>query len=541
MGDDSELLRQYADSRSEEAFAELVRRHIGSVYAVALRSVGGDAHLANDVTQEVFTDLARKAAPLSRRATLVGWLFVASRYAALKSVRSDQLQRMLGERAQSMTEHAVHPETEPAWEELRGVLDDAIHELNERDREAILLHFFDKRTYADLGTKLAITESGARMRVERALEKLRASLGRRGITSTGTALAVALGGQAAAAVPGALATAVTTAALAGAANSGGATLLILMSITKTQLAAAVAIAVTGAAILGVAQLREISALRAEKDSLQNEAATSSRRANDLAAKLANEDALVAKLNLQLSRQRDTGATVANPSADGAKILHIKDIIRDHPEYEALMRKDSRRSTLRMYGRAIAALNLAPNQAIQLKELLVERELASDDAREAAVQAGLKWDSKNSGKVLSEATKDLNQAITSLIGADGVEKLEGLKATNFYGSVNQVDEYALDMADAGASLSVEQAQALSQWLCEVANPDKNPDAGEPGYNDVDHSTWQSPLDQQFYAKAATILTPTQLQVLKASRSENNQRQAIIRSYTGNEDLPVMITD
>jgi RNA polymerase sigma factor (sigma-70 family) len=226
MGDDSELLRQYADSRSEEAFAELVRRHIGSVYAVALRSVGGDAHLANDVTQEVFTDLARKAAPLSRRATLVGWLFVASRYAALKSVRSDQLQRMLGERAQSMTEHAVHPETEPAWEELRGVLDDAIHELNERDREAILLHFFDKRTYADLGTKLAITESGARMRVERALEKLRASLGRRGITSTGTALAVALGGQAAAAVPGALATAVTTAALAGAANSGGATLLI---------------------------------------------------------------------------------------------------------------------------------------------------------------------------------------------------------------------------------------------------------------------------------------------------------------------------
>jgi hypothetical protein len=143
--------------------------------------------------------------------------------------------------------------------------------------------------------------------------------------------------------------------------------------------------------------------------------------------------------------------------------------------------------------------------------------------------------------LSEATKDLNQAITSLIGADGVEKLEGLKATNFYGSVNQVDEYALDMADAGASLSVEQAQALSQWLREVANPDKNPDAGEPGYNDVDHSTWQSPLDQQFYAKAATILTPTQLQVLKASRSENNQRQAIIRSYTGNEDLPVMITD
>jgi RNA polymerase sigma factor (sigma-70 family) len=540
MRDDSELLRHYADSRSEEAFSELVRRHIGFVYAVALRGVGGDSHLAKDVTQEVFTDLARKAAPLARRKTLAGWLFVASRFAASKSVRRDHQQRTLGERAQRMTEHAAHAEAEPAWEELRGVLDDAIHELNERDREAILLHFFDKRTYAELGARLSLTESGARMRVERALNKLRASLGRRGINSTGAALAAALGGQAVAEVPGTLATTVTAAALASAAPSGGAALLI-MSITKSQLAAGLAIAVTGAAILGVTLHREITALRAEQASLQGEADASRRRANDLAVKLANDDALVAKLNLQLSRQKDSGATAANPSANGAKILHIKDIIRDHPEYEALMRKDLRRSTLRMYGRAVAALNLAQNQATQLKELLVERELASDDAREAAVQAGLKWDSKNAGKVLSEATKDLNQAITSLIGADGVEKLEGLKATNFYGSVNQVDEYALDMADAGASLSVEQAQTLSQWLREVANPDRNPDAGAPGFNDVDPSTWQSPLDQQFYAKAAAILTPTQLQVLKASRSENNQRQAIIRSYTGNEDLPVMITD
>jgi hypothetical protein len=439
-----------------------------------------------------------------------------------------------------MTEPAAHPEAEPVWEELRGVLDDAIDELNETDREAVLLHFFDKRTYADLGAKLSLTESGARMRVERALEKLRTSLGRRGITSSGAALAAALGGQAVAAVPGTLATTVTAAALAGAATSGGAALLF-MSITKPQLAAAVAIAVSGATILGVEQHREITALRAERGSLQSEAAASSRRANDLAAKLASDDALVAKLNRQLSRQGETGANAANSAADGVKVVHIKDIIRDHPEYEALMQKESRRSTIRTYGRAIAALNLSPNQATQLKELLVERDLASYDAHEAAVQAGFKSGSKEANKAVSEATKDLNQAVTSLIGADGNEKLEALKGTSFYSSPNSVDEYALDMEDAGVSLSPEQSQTLSQCLREVANPDKNPDAGSPGYNDVDHATWQSPLDQQFYAKAATILTPTQLQVLKASRSENNQRMAIIRSYTGKENLPVMITD
>ena len=90
MEDDTELLRQFSESKSESAFAELVRRHIKMVYTVSLRRVGGDAHLAHDVTQEVFTDLAGKARILSQRECLVGWLFVAARFAAGKAVRRDQ-------------------------------------------------------------------------------------------------------------------------------------------------------------------------------------------------------------------------------------------------------------------------------------------------------------------------------------------------------------------------------------------------------------------------------------------------------------------
>src|SRR5580704_8914415 len=96
MTEDSELLRLYAESRSEEAFAELVRRRIGLVYAVALRRTGGDVHAAKDAAQSVFVDLARKAAALSRRPVIVGWLCRSALFAA-SDVMRDQQRRLARE------------------------------------------------------------------------------------------------------------------------------------------------------------------------------------------------------------------------------------------------------------------------------------------------------------------------------------------------------------------------------------------------------------------------------------------------------------
>ena len=128
MTPDGQLLHDYAVANSHEAFGELVARYVNLVYSTALRQVGGDTHLARDVAQTVFTDLARKASSLARRPSLSGWLYTSARFAAAKAVRTEQRRR---EREENfMRESTGEPSTEPDWEALRPVLDDAMHKLN---------------------------------------------------------------------------------------------------------------------------------------------------------------------------------------------------------------------------------------------------------------------------------------------------------------------------------------------------------------------------------------------------------------------------
>jgi DNA-directed RNA polymerase specialized sigma24 family protein len=69
------LLTTYCESRSEAAFRELVAAHIDLVYSAARRLAGGDFHLAEDISQTVFADLARKATRIPTEAVLSAWLY----------------------------------------------------------------------------------------------------------------------------------------------------------------------------------------------------------------------------------------------------------------------------------------------------------------------------------------------------------------------------------------------------------------------------------------------------------------------------------
>jgi len=223
MSTDAELLRRYVEERSEAAFAELVRLHLNLVYFAALRQVGGDTHRAQDVAQTVFTDLARKARELTGRATLTGWLHTSTRFAASKQRRADFTRQQREQEAATMNAFLPNPDPAPAaeWERLRPLIDDAIHELDERDREAVLLRYFENRPFAEIGATLRLSDDAARMRVDRALEKLRAALARRGVNSTSAALATVFANQVAASAPAGLASAITGAALTSVGASGG--------------------------------------------------------------------------------------------------------------------------------------------------------------------------------------------------------------------------------------------------------------------------------------------------------------------------------
>lgn len=269
IDDDAQLLRRYAEENSEAAFTALVQRHVNLVYSAALRQVGGDAHHAHDVAQMVFTDLARKASRLSRHTALIGWLYTSTHYAAAKVVRSEQRRKQREQHAHAMNEplgSAAEPRAN--WEELRPVLDHAMQGLRARERNALLLRFCDRRSLAEVGRALGISENAAQKTAERALEKLRTLLVRQGVTSTASALTLVLTEQTVLAAPVGLATALSGAALgaAGSTAAGGGAWAALFVMSKIQfsIAAAVLLALAGTAVVEVRANRSLhAALRAQ--------------------------------------------------------------------------------------------------------------------------------------------------------------------------------------------------------------------------------------------------------------------------------------
>ncbi len=216
---DWELVQEYAKSRSETAFAELVRRHLAWVYSVALRKVR-QTQLAEEVAQSVFVLLARKAGKLHSGTILSGWLFRTACFVASRALRAEQRQKNRELSASSMNSVTISPDaTEAAWEQLAPHLDGAVRSLSEPDRTAILLRFYEKKPMQEIGLRLGISEDAAKKRVSRAIEKMRTSLIQRGVTLGGGVLIAALTASTVQAAPVTLAANVVSTAMASASAS----------------------------------------------------------------------------------------------------------------------------------------------------------------------------------------------------------------------------------------------------------------------------------------------------------------------------------
>ena len=278
VNDDATLLRTYADQGSEAAFAELVRRHVDLVYGVALRRTGGDAHSAADIAQQVFINLARRAGDLSRHTALCAWLHTATRNAALNAVISARRRQARDAVALQLADAA-----DPDWERVRPLLDDAIDECVGTRSGGGSAAFFKNSPFAEIGRTLHLSEDAARMRVERALEKLRRILARRGVDSTGAALAMVLAHQAGATAPAGLAGALTSAALASAATGGlvAAGAGLFMSTKSTLIVGALALAAIGTTFVEWKRAQRAEAqlaVLADRDGLRSQLAAEQQRA-----------------------------------------------------------------------------------------------------------------------------------------------------------------------------------------------------------------------------------------------------------------------
>jgi RNA polymerase sigma factor (sigma-70 family) len=264
MLDDRQLLRRYATDGSEAAFGQLVGRHLNLVYSAALRRTGGDTHLAQDVAQLVFTDLARKARSLPADAVLAGWLHRATHYTAAQLLRTERRRVAREQEAVAMNTPAANP----VWEQICPLLDEALDRLDAADRDAVLLRYFEHKSAKEIGQTLGTSEDAAQKRVSRAVERLREFFVKRGVTIGASGLVALISANAVQAAPVGLTTTISTAAVLAAKTivASAPKAIAMTTLLKTAIGAALA-ALVGT---GVYEARQTSHLRDQVQILQQQ-------------------------------------------------------------------------------------------------------------------------------------------------------------------------------------------------------------------------------------------------------------------------------
>ncbi len=284
---DQQLLRDYAEHQSESAFTELVRRHVDPVYSAALRMVCG-ADLAEDVTQGAFIALAQNARSLADRSVLSGWLHCTARNLAANIVRSETRRRARELEAVAMN-HLLANDSDATWENIAPHLDAALGELNDSERDALLLRYFERKSAREIAEILGTTEDAAQKRVNRAVDRLRELFSKRRVAIGAGGLVLLISANSVHSAPVGLATTISTSAALSAVHQAT-TIGITKALAMTTLQKALVATVIAAAVgTGVFQAHRNSTLQNEIQALQQ-----------------NPNPLAAQIE-QLQRERDAAS------------------------------------------------------------------------------------------------------------------------------------------------------------------------------------------------------------------------------------------
>ncbi len=336
---DLELLQRYAHGRAEDAFTEIVRRHLGLVYSAARRQVRSP-ELAEEIAQSVFADLARQAARLAPDTILTAWLYQVTRRTAIDVVRRET-RRQLRERLAS--EMNATTATADDWTRIEPLLDEAMNALDDTDRAAVLLRYFENKSLREVGQALGTTDDAAQKRVSRAVERLREFFSKRNVTIGASGLVVLISANAIQAAPAGLAAGISAVALATAAGNAGTVSGFLKLMTMTKLQSAIIGGVLVGAVAVPVAMQHQAKLRQENQSLRRQLTEFEATSQELSNQLA-------QLNPAAVPNPPAPAVVAvtatNPPAKTSPFEQVVDFIaahRDLPreQIEAYLRQNHR--------------------------------------------------------------------------------------------------------------------------------------------------------------------------------------------------------
>jgi RNA polymerase sigma factor (sigma-70 family) len=525
MIEDAALLSRYAAEQSEAAFAELTRRHVDLVYSAALRLVHGDVYSAQDVTQQVFIEVAYQAKRLALHPALVGWLYTTTRLMALRVNRTEQRRQAREQEAYTMNELLHDDAPASDWNQLRPVIEDVMQEIDDKDRHAVLLRFFQNRTLNEVGAALNLSENAARMRVERALEKLRGKLARRGITTTAAALAALVSANAVQAAPAGFAATLSSAAIAGSVLHASTLIvatkiLAMTTLQKTIVAAALAAAVA----TGIYAVRHSSQLRARIQTLQQEQApltaqiqqSEQERAQASAqlAALTEENARlksgrseseVLKLRGQvgaLRQQVNSNETKASEGSGGiAKLMN-------DPATKEYMRKAMADKMKSLYADFIKELKLTPEQTERFVQLLCDAGSKSLTQLTAAAMGA-------PNQADADASQETGRQLQALLGDAGSARFkefsDEMPARATLALLNdQLGATPLSNGESADLIQIIKAEPAELTRGVLGGPDK---AFSGSQADIDSFLQQvAQSNQHILQQAGSLLNPNQLAAL-----------------------------
>lgn len=513
MQSDSDLLLRYVNDGSQEAFAELVRRHIDFIYSSALRRVGMDAHLAKDVTQDVFTEFARKSSSLLNRPALEGWLYTTCRFKAVDVVR--RIRRGRERESLFMNANQVANATEPEWEQLRPVIDDALDSLNRADRQILVLRYLRNKSFAELGRTLELTEDAARMRSTRALDRLRVMLAKRGIKSSAEALGLILTNQAIGAAPIGLAAQVATGALSLANVSSPAASTVFHATNTVKIATSIATLALLLVSVSVAIHEFRAHQRAARQFAEEQVKTTATNArlhdlsHQLEAAVQDESKLRARIDAMVSaveRAKAKRAGVADIAATS------RDFVDKNPKALALVVGHDIAHNAQKYAPLFSSLGLSPEKQTQVLKLLAQR---SD--------LGLTWfsapDANSPTAVIAVnadplSPEEISAQLKNLLGDTGYQAYQDFNRAGAAQTLAQ--QLAGSLYATASPITAVQGNQLAQVLAQSSNDYQN---GKGVWSSA-QINWDTAL-----SNAQTLLTPPQMDALRAVIQTSSYEQAI----------------